>query len=309
MNIILTLEFNTPNLMGTFIGHLVPGLALAFLGLWHTINTLRAYFLKGPNKFTLRFWHPLKTPLCKLQHLELILVLSFSIFAILAQILDVKNLCFSFELHNIEHGTIFIALIIFTSFTLFTELTHLSTNLSEVSGILVSMVFGQELFLLHYHSTDHVGLEGHYHWLMQLVVCVSFVTALYATTNLHSFPVALLLSMSVIFQGCWFINMGFVLWVPSFVPRGCVDRPMGLSDEIMKRAVVCGTQEADLRARALANLQFCWTLSSILIIVACICVVYGRKFELRRQSVEYEQISSRGAHDTLGDVGCKQIQL
>ncbi|GFP85446.1 transmembrane protein 45b [Phtheirospermum japonicum] len=295
--------------MGTFIGHLVPGLALTFLGLWHTINTVRAYFLKGPNKFTLKFWHPLKTPLCKLEHLELILVLSFSVFAILAQILDVKNLRFSFELDNIEHATIFLSLIIFTSFTLFTELTHLSANVLEISGILVTSVFGQELFLLHYHSTDHVGLEGHYHWLMQLVVCVSFLAALYATTNLNSFLVALILSISIVFQGCWFINMGFVLWVPSFVPLGCVDRPMGLNDEIMHGAVVCGTQEADLRARALANLQFCWILSLILIFVASICVVFGRQFILRRQSVEYEQLSSRGTHDTLGAVGCKQIQL
>ncbi|KAI3448077.1 hypothetical protein Pfo_004742 [Paulownia fortunei] len=295
--------------MGTFVGHLVPGLALAFLGLRHTINTIQVYFLKGSSKFMLRFWYPLKSPLWKLEHLELILVLSFSVFAILIQIFDIKHLHFSFELDNIEHATIFLQLVIFTSFTLFSELSHLSENMLGVSGILVSSVFGQELFLLHYHSTDHIGLEGHYHWLMQLIVCASFLAALYATAHPTSFPAALILSISVVFQGCWFINMGFMLWVPDFVPRGCVTQPMNPSNSIMHGAVICETHEADLRARALTNLQFCWILSSILIFMASICIAFGRQCTGRRQSLEYEQLSSPGAHDPLATVGFKQIQL
>lgn len=297
--------------MGTFLGHLVPGLALACLGLWHTINAIQAYFLKGSNKFVVRFWYPLKSPLQKLEYLELILVLSFSIFAILAQILDIQNLRFSFKLDGVEHSTIFLQLVIFASFSLFSELTRLSENMLGVSGILVTFVFGQELFLLHYHSTDHIGLEGHYHWLMQLIVCVSFLAALSATASPTSFPAALVLSISVVFQGCWFINMGLVLWDPDFVPRGCATVPMKnpSSSVVHGGAVVCGTHQADLRARALANLQFCWIMSSILIFMASICIAFGRRCTSRRQSLEYEQLSSPGARDPLSTVGLKQIQL
>ncbi|PRQ23347.1 hypothetical protein RchiOBHm_Chr6g0260341 [Rosa chinensis] len=39
-----------------------------------------------------------------------------------------------------------------------------------VVGLLMASVFCLELFLLHSHSTDHVGLEEHYHWLLQLIV-------------------------------------------------------------------------------------------------------------------------------------------
>ncbi|KAK6143506.1 hypothetical protein DH2020_023854 [Rehmannia glutinosa] len=288
--------------MGTFAGHLVPGLALAFLGLRHTINTTRVYFLIGSNKFILRFWYPFKTPLWKLQHLEPILVLSFSIFAIFTQIFDIKHLRFSFELDNIEHVTMFLQLVIFTSFTLFTELTHLSENTLGVSGILLTSVFGQELFLLHYHSTDHIGLEGHYHWLMQLIV---FIRDFFSGQLSRAF----ILSISVMFQGFWFVNMGFVLWVPDFVPRGCVNQAMNPSDGVMRGAVICGSPEFDSRARALANLQFCWILSSILIFVASMCVVFGRQWKSRRQSVEYEQLSSPGVRDPIATVGFKQIQL
>lgn len=296
--------------MGTFLGHLVPGVALASLGLWHILNILRLHFLKGSDKFMLRFWYPLKCRFLKLEHLELILILLFSLFAILIQIVDIHHLHFFFELDNVEHATMFFQLLIFTSFTLFTELTHLSESTLGVSCILVASIFGQELFLLHYHSTDHVGLEGHYHWLMQLIVCVSFLAVLYATASPSSFPTALILSISVVFQGLWFINMGFMLWVPDFIPQGCSTQLMDRSkSSIMHGAVVCETKEAESRARAFANLQFCWILSSILVFMAGFCAVFGRKARGRRQSLDYEELSSPGAHDHLSTVGLKQIQL
>ncbi|KAL6538970.1 hypothetical protein OROMI_025296 [Orobanche minor] len=141
---------------------------------------------------------------------------------------------------------------------------------------------------------------------MQLIACISFLAALHATTSPNSFPAALILSILVIFQGFWFVNMGFVLWVPSLVPRGCFNQSMNLTGG----AVVCGGREADLRARALANLQFCWIFSSISILVASISVIFGRQLTLRR-TVEYEQLSNRsGSHDDrIATVGCKQIQL
>ena len=152
--------------MGTFVGHLVPGLALTLLGLWHSINTIRAYALKGSTNFTARFWYPFNSPFSNLKYLELIFILFFSVFAIFMQVLDFPFLRLTFELDNFEHSSIFLHLAIFAGFTLSAELTHSLGRLSGVSGILATSVFGQELFLLHFHSTDHVGLEGHYHWLL-----------------------------------------------------------------------------------------------------------------------------------------------
>lgn len=309
MSTILVLKFKQETPMGTFLGHLLPGLALASLGLWHITNILRIYFMKGSSKFMLRFWYPLRCPLWMLEHLELVLILLFSLFSILIQIVDFQHLHFFFKLDNVEHATMFVVLVIFTSFTLFTELSHLSETMLGVSCVLLSSIFGQELFLLHYHSTDHVGLEGHYHWLMQLIVCVSFLAALYAMASPSSFPAALILSISVVFQGFWFINMGFMLWLPDFVAPGCATQPMSPSNSVMHGAVVCETKEAESRARALANLQFCWILSSILVFVAVSCIAFGRKVTRRRQSLDYEELSTPGAHDPLATVGLKQIQL
>ncbi|KAF5448739.1 hypothetical protein F2P56_029245 [Juglans regia] len=281
--------------MGTFLGHLVPGLALTLLGLWHTINTIRAYFLKGPSNFTVRFWYPFDGPFSKLKHLELIFILSFSVFAIFMQVLDYPFFRFAFRLDNFEHATMFLHLVIFAGFTLSADFTHSTEILSGVVGILAASVFGQELFLLHFHSADHVGLEGHYHWLLQLIVLVSFIAALAVTCLPTNFPAALVLSIAVVLQGCWFMIMGFMLWTPQFIPKGCAMVLAEAGSKDMVGAVTCESNEADLRAKALANLQFSWILSGILVFTGCMCLKLAGKCTPRLQSTEYEQLHSRVA--------------
>ncbi|XP_052179404.1 uncharacterized protein LOC127792834 [Diospyros lotus] len=292
--------------MGTLVGHLIPGLALVLLGLWHTINTISDYRLKGSSNFVSSFWYSFKSPTSKLKHLELLLVLSFSIFSISMQVLDYPSFRFSFKLDNFEHATMFLHLAIFAGFNLCTELTHSSEVLSGMSGLLAASVFGQELFLLHYHSADHIGLEGHYHWLLQIIVFVSLMASLSATSFHASFPAALVLALSVVFQGCWFINMGFMLWVPKFVPQGCAVRLADASSNNMLGAVICQSREAVLRARALANMQFSWILAGIMTFTACTCLNFARNFKPRGQSMEYEQLQSRGADVSVAITGFKQ---
>ncbi|KDP46185.1 hypothetical protein JCGZ_10025 [Jatropha curcas] len=280
--------------MGTFVGHFVPALALILLGLWHSVNTIRAYCLRGSTNFTVKFWYPFYGPFSCIKCLELIFILSFSIFAIFMQLLDFPYLHFAFKLDNFEHATMFLHLAIFAGFTLSAEITCSSDILSGVSGILATSVFGQELFLLHFHSTDHVGLEGHYHWLLQLIVFVSLVSALAATTFPSNFPAALILSISVVFQGCWFMIMGFVLWIPEFIPEGCVTQLSVASSNDMHGAIACRSVDAELKARALANLQFSWILSGILLFIGCVCLKLAARCALRGQSTEYEQLCVRG---------------
>ncbi|KAJ9135579.1 hypothetical protein P3X46_032748 [Hevea brasiliensis] len=294
--------------MGTFVGHILPALALILLGLWHTINSIRSYCLKGSANFTVKYWYPFYGPLSRLKHLELIFILFFSVLAIFMQLLDFPFLHFAFKLDNFEHATMFLHLAIFAGFTLSAEITQSSEILSGVIGILAASVFGQELFLLHFHSTDHVGLEGHYHWLLQLVVFVSLVSALAATSFPCSFPAALVLSISVVFQGCWFMIMGFVLWVPEFMPEGCVARFAEASTHDMHGAVTCGSIDADLRARALANLQFSWTLSGILLFTGCVCLKLAGRCNPRGQSTEYEQLCIRGTDVPIAMEGFKQAR-
>ncbi|KAL4278810.1 hypothetical protein GQ457_03G000830 [Hibiscus cannabinus] len=281
--------------MGTFVGHLVPGLALTLLGLWHTINNISAYCLKGSTKFTVRFWYPFNGPISRFKHLELIFILSFSLLAIFMQILDLPFIRFPFELDGFEHASIFVHLAIFAGFSLCAELTQSTEILSAFSGILVASVFSQEFFLLHFHSADHVGLEGHYHWLLQLIVLISLLSAIAVMFQPTSLSAVLVLSVSVVFQGCWFMNMGFMLWSPQFVPRGCIMQSAESGGDSMHGAVTCFSHEADMRARALANLQFSWILSGIMIFTGFTCLKFAGKRTPRPPSIEYEQLQIRGS--------------
>uniref|UniRef100_A0A7N0ZR24 Transmembrane protein 45B n=1 Tax=Kalanchoe fedtschenkoi TaxID=63787 RepID=A0A7N0ZR24_KALFE len=273
--------------MGTFAGHILPGLALAFLGLWHTFSAVKAYYTSGSLNFSTRFWYPVGTGTGnKLRHLELVLIFIISVLAIVMQLFDYPFLRMAFKLDNFEHATIFLHLAVFSAVSLCAELAGLSDAVAGVVGVLAASVFGQELFLLHFHSTDHVGLEGHYHWILQLIVLASFLGAIGCTIHPTSFPSAIVLSTSVVLQGCWFAVMGFVLWAPGFAPRGCA------ADTSQDRgAVACETHEADARARALANMQFSWIVSAVLIVTACLCLKMAAKHWSRSsRSAEYQQL-------------------
>ncbi|KAG5388070.1 hypothetical protein IGI04_029611 [Brassica rapa subsp. trilocularis] len=256
--------------MGTFLGHFVPGLSLALLGLWHLFNIIRSYCLKGPETFSAKFWFPFP----KLKHLELVLILFFSFFAIILLTIDFPDFNFSsFKPDNLEHASMFLHLIIFACFALFCELT-LSSDLFS-------------------------GLEGHYHFLLQLIAFVSFSSALASASFPKSFSAALVLSVSVMFQGCWFLNMGFMLWVPRYVPRGCVSNTTASDNRsfVHSSAVACESPGAEVRAKALANLQFSWILSAILIITCALCFKFSCKVMLpkNRSSSEYERLCRQGS--------------
>ncbi|KAL6124828.1 hypothetical protein ACLB2K_077337 [Fragaria x ananassa] len=134
-------------------------------------------------------------------------------------------------------------------------------------------------------------------WINELDRILSKTKALVATFCQTSLPAALVLFISVVFQGCWFINMGFMLWVPKLVPKGCVVSFIeGSTDNMLGSSVICRSSESEFRARALANLQFSWILPGILIFTACTCLKFAGKCIQRDLSIEYEQLhSSRGA--------------
>jgi len=76
------------------------------------------------------------------------------------------------------------------------------------------------LFFLDSHSTDHLGLEGQYHVLLEFAAFVSFSSALASTIYPKSFYASLVFSASLMFQGCWFLNMGLMFLDPNYVHIG-----------------------------------------------------------------------------------------
>lgn len=268
--------------MGTFAGHVVPGMAFSLLGLWHTINTIHSKKFAGNAGFQSRTWHPLSGQLSNLRHLELLLLLCFSIFAIVAQLLDNGSLHLSRRPDSFEHATMFFHLAVYAGAALAADRAREHAEaLGGLVGVLAANVFAQELFLLHYHSTDHVGVEGQYHWLLQLLVFVCLLSSLAAALAPSCFPAALVRAMALTLQGVWFIVMAFALWVPRLIADGC--KLTGTAGGGGTHgAVTCETAEADVWARVLGNLQFSWAIAGVSILTAGLCLTHGRNPEYRR---------------------------
>lgn len=284
--------------MGTLLGHLVPGLAFAILGIWHLLNTVRSYKLKGASGFRSATWYPFPSPLAGLKHLELYLLLSFSVLAMVTQLVDLPLLSVTLRPDSLEHATMYLHLAIYATVALAADLLPSPPAIGDVVAALAASVFGQELFLLRFHSADHAGLEGHYHWLLQVIVAASVVATAGSAVAPRSFAVAVVRSAAVLFQGLWFVAMGLALWVPALVPAGC----HGVEEEgdggaMMRSAVACGTEEAARRAVVMANLQFSWVLAAVWAVTAYLCL------RVDCRCLEYRQIQAPVSGVFAGDDG------
>ncbi|XP_010534912.1 PREDICTED: transmembrane protein 45B-like [Tarenaya hassleriana] len=274
--------------MGTLVGHVAPGFAFLALGLWHIFNHIKLFCLH-PKTYTSSPWFPAS----KLRHLELYLIMVGSSISIAMELFigpkkhqpfDSDGTIPSNHLHNFEHSSISMTFFAYAAFALVFDKTgpRASYGLTNLVG---AIAFAQQLFLFHLHSADHMGVEGQYHLLLQFVIFVSLVTTLMGIAMPKSFLVSFVRSSSIIFQGIWFITMGYMLWTPSLIPKGC-----SLHLEEGHQVVRCSSHEALHRAKSLVNIEFSWSLVGITIFVMSLYLVLYRVYG---QNVEYSALTTK----------------
>ncbi|XP_065016721.1 uncharacterized protein LOC135643558 [Musa acuminata AAA Group] len=247
--------------MGTLVGHVAPGFGFLVIGLWHLFNHIKLHSMH-PNSYCSPPWFPTS----RLRHLELYLIIFGSLASISMELVigpekhnpfDDDGTIPSNHLHNFEHASISLALLIYASFAIVFDRVKPRLR-DEMTMLLAAAAFGQQLLMFHLHSADHMGMEGQYHWLLQTVIVVSLATALLGVALPRSFLVSFVRSVSIAFQGVWFVVMGFMLWTPSLIPKGCF---MNLEEGHM--VVRCHTDAALHRAKSLVNLQFSWYMAAM----------------------------------------------
>ncbi|KAJ0981195.1 hypothetical protein J5N97_009450 [Dioscorea zingiberensis] len=265
--------------MGTFRGHLFPGLGITLFGLWHIFNTIKAYKHKNSKRPTSKYtWFPITIhSLPWLKPLELHLLLAFTI---ITMSFTLHAYTITLELDNLEHTAMLFFVTIYAASGIIVDLHGFSDELSGLVGLLLASAFANELFLVHCHSSDHVGLEGHYHWLLELILVVSLVTTINTSlsSSENNYVSAIIRSMSIMAQGLWLMVMGFALYFPKFTPEGCYE---GRTNQ----AVACGTEATEKRAAGMANLEFSLMVVGVNVLVLMVslwewrghgCVGYKR---------------------------------
>ncbi|KAF8695070.1 hypothetical protein HU200_037678 [Digitaria exilis] len=251
--------------MGTLVGHVAPGAGFLLIGLWHLFSHTRLFLLR-PRSYTAPVWFPVRG----VRHLELILIIIGTAMSILMELVigperhqpfDLDGTIPSNHLHNFEHASISLGLLLFAALTIHMD-RAVAPNRDAVSQLVAAAAFAQQLLIFHLHSADHMGVEGQFHWLLQTVIAVTLATTLLGIPCPRSFTVSLVRSGSLVFQGVWFIAMGVMLWTPGLVPKGCF-----LNREEGHDVVRCRTDEALERAKSLVNLQFSWYMTCTVVFV------------------------------------------
>ncbi|OAY54609.1 transmembrane protein 45B [Manihot esculenta] len=253
--------------MGTLVGHVAPGFAFLFLGFWHLFNHIRIHAQK-PNSYISSPWFPTS----KSRYIELFLIMIGSSISVSMELFigperhqpfDPDGTIPSNHLHNFEHSSISMTFFVYAAFAIVLDKIKPKAQYG-LTQFLAAIAFGQQLFLFHLHSADHMGVEGQYHLLLQIVIVVSLATTLMGMGMAKSFMVSFVRSASIMYQGVWLITMGYVLWTPSLVPKGCL-----IHLEEGHQVVKCSGEESLHRAKSLVNIQFSWFLIGFTIFVMC----------------------------------------
>ncbi|KAK9736052.1 hypothetical protein RND81_04G246900 [Saponaria officinalis] len=251
--------------MGTLIGHVGPGFGFMVIGVWHLYNHLKILAQHGASYYKSQPWFPLMHGL--LRRLELYLIICGCTLSVAMELfigpdkhqpLDADGTIPSNHLHNFEHSSISLTFLVYALFALALDkwATKPMPAQDEVVQVLGGLAFWQQLLLFHLHSADHMGVEGQYHWLLQLVVFSCLATTLMGVGRGRTcFAVGFVRSLSIMFQGVWLMVMGFALWTPALIPKGCF---MNLEDG--HKVVRCQGEGSLHRAKALVNIQFSWFL-------------------------------------------------
>lgn len=273
--------------MGSMVGHVLPGLGFLLVGLWHLVNHIILYCLH-PKSYSSRSWFPT----WKFKYFELFFMMAGSFASISMELfvgparhqpLDADGTIPTYHLHNFEHSNISLSIFTYALFAIILDRFQppAQRGLTEFFG---AVALGQELLLFHLHSTDHMGLEGHYHWLLQILISVSLISTLLVIAYPKSFLISFVRSLGLFFQGIWLNVLGVMIWTPAYVPKGCY-----LNFEEGHYVVRCHDHDSLERAKSLVNIEFSWYLVGVTSFAVCLYLALHKVFPAE-EKVEYHSL-------------------
>ncbi|GFP84265.1 hypothetical protein PHJA_000570200 [Phtheirospermum japonicum] len=276
-------------LRGGTSGHVSLGLGFLILGLWHLFKSIKLHSLY-PKSYSTQPWYPVS----KLRHFEPITIMlvttafiSTELFIGRRRPISPDGTILSRTLPHLEHSVIALSFFVYALFIFLFDKININPTSPARNGLLhflQAIAFSQQLLVLHHHSTDHMGIEGQYHWLLQIVVFVSLITTVLAIVYPESFVNSFVRAFSVLFEGVWLIVTGVMLWTPGLMPNGCYMKP-----ETGRVTVLCHGDHALDRAKALVNIQFGLYLTAFTVFSVSLYLVMIKYYP--QEKVEYTPLT------------------
>ncbi|KAI3414735.1 uncharacterized protein J3R85_015908 [Psidium guajava] len=277
--------------MGSLVGHVAPGFGFFLIGLWHLVNHIKLHAARP-----LSYKSPPWFAASRFRYSELLVIMAGCCLSVAMELfvgpsrhqpLDPDWTIPSNHLHNFEHSLISISFFTYAAFAIVLDKALTGPNAAKAKDGLTQLIgavaFAQQLLLFHLHSADHMGVEGQYHLLLQSVIAVSLATTLLGIALPRSFLVSFVRSVSILFQGVWLVIMGYMLWTPGLIPKGCF-----LNFEEGHQVVRCHSDGALHRAKSLVNIGFAWLL---ILITAFSVGLYLALVKIYGETVEYRPLT------------------
>ena len=200
--------------MGSFAGHLYPGLVFATLALWWTFQSLNRYFrsLRTNTRFESSITYPC-TCLCgKLQRwpVESIIKISLLILHFSVEMYRVSTIECYYECG--QHATMVFFFILGSAVEIMVHYkVPLPKDIEYLTNILAVTIEGM-MFRLHIEGRDE--LNARVHNLLDYVIFACVLTSCLEIKCRHSLTVTICRTFFFFLQGTWLCQMAFILYNP-----------------------------------------------------------------------------------------------
>ena len=228
--------------MGSFEGHVIPGIFFVIYGLWWLLNTYVLHFwnrngssssgkvnragLRREYEINRRSW--LSLPCCPRVHLEPVVKVLLSIIGIIVELLfnvvpdpdhegQTKIIVKVYlTIHGddppvakLQHATMYA----FFMISGIVDLLSLLVRIPKKTGqLFLSIAFLMEGLLFYFHVDERKMLDVRVHYILTLAIfgcAIASLARMYSGTNLF---INLSLSFAIIYQGVWFIQAATIMY-------------------------------------------------------------------------------------------------
>ena len=198
--------------MGTFVGHLIPGLCFIVWAFLATYGTSVRFFKSKLTQHPSSYRNCISLKGLPVSARTATLLSTFLVFV--GILLEIAGLIVERTPGNLQHITMYSGFVVAltTQFPLAEERELLFPRM-EYAALVLAAVSEAILFMFHLHGQTVV--EAHYHQLLiTTIVVVAVLVVLEAAGDEENVLLALFRSYSLMLQGFWFIVVGFCLHGP-----------------------------------------------------------------------------------------------